>query len=113
MRRKACIDLSGALHHLMIRAIERKRIFRNDQDRSNFLDRLGMILVESKTSGYAWALLSNRMKELGMRETEVARRLKLTRPAVCNLVRRGEHIAEEKGSDILPLSPSPRGKRND
>ena len=49
MPRKARVDMSGALHHLMIRGIERKRIFRNDQDRNNFLDRLGLILVESKT----------------------------------------------------------------
>ena len=49
MPRKARIDMSGALHHLMIRGIERKRIFRNDQDRNHFLDRLGLILVESKT----------------------------------------------------------------
>jgi chromosomal replication initiation ATPase DnaA len=40
-------------------------------------------------------------EELGMRETEVARRLKLTQPAVCISVRRGEHIAKEKGLDIL------------
>jgi len=36
-----------------------------------------------------------------MRETEVARRLKLTQPAVCISVRRGQHIAKEKGLDIL------------
>ncbi len=47
MPRKAHIDMSGALHHLIIRGIERKRIFRNDQDRNSFLDRLGLILVES------------------------------------------------------------------
>ena len=59
MPRKARIDMSGALHHLIIRGIERKRIFRDDQDRDNFLNRLGMILVESITACYAWALLPN------------------------------------------------------
>ncbi len=63
--------MSGALHHLMIRGIEGKRILRNDQDRNNFWDRLGMILVESKTACYARALLSNQLRELGMRETGV------------------------------------------
>ena len=67
MLKKARINMSGALHHLIIRGIERKRIYRNDQDRNNFLDRLGMILVESKTACYAWALLSNQVRELGMR----------------------------------------------
>ena len=93
--------MSGALHHLIIRGIERKRIFRNDQDRNNFLDRLGMILVETKTARYARGLLYNQVRELGMRETELAQRLKLTQSAVCISVRRGKHIAKEKGLDIL------------
>jgi hypothetical protein len=41
------------------------------------------------------------VRELGLRETEVARRLRLTQPAVCISVRRGEHIAKERGLDIL------------
>jgi len=34
-------------------------IFRNNGDRDAFLDRLGELLLESSTSCYAWALLSN------------------------------------------------------
>ena len=49
MSRKGRIDMPGALHHLIIGGIERKRIFWDDQDRYNFLDRLGEILAESKT----------------------------------------------------------------
>ena len=41
MPRKARIDVPGALQHLIIRGIERKRIFRDDQDRDDFLNRLG------------------------------------------------------------------------
>jgi len=39
-------------------------------------------------------------RELGVRETELARRLKLTQPAVSISVRRGEQIAKEKGLEI-------------
>jgi REP element-mobilizing transposase RayT len=190
--RKARIDMSGALHHLMIRGIERNKIFRDDQDRDNFLDRLGKILVETKTPCYVWALLPNHVhlllrtgrsplatvmgrlltgyavtfnhkykrhgqlfqnryksilfqedpyllelvryihmnplrakvvldysgkyarmvparsvfcywavRELGMRETEIAQRLKVTQPAVSISVRRGEQIAKEKRLVIL------------
>ena len=53
MPRKARIDMSGALHHLMIRGIERRKFFRDDQDRGYSLDRLGKILVETKTPCYA------------------------------------------------------------
>lgn len=38
MPRKARIDAPGALHHMIIRGIERKRIFQDDTDRGNFLD---------------------------------------------------------------------------
>ena len=40
MLRNACIDAPGALHHIIIRGIERLRIFSDDQDRDNFVERL-------------------------------------------------------------------------
>jgi REP element-mobilizing transposase RayT len=59
MPRKARIDAPGALHHIVLRGIERKAIFKNDPDRENFLDRLGSILSESKTGCYGWAFMAN------------------------------------------------------
>ena len=49
MPRKARIDAPGALHHIIVRGIERRRIFSNDQDRDNFIERLGDIVTETKT----------------------------------------------------------------
>lgn len=59
MPRQARIDTPGALHHVMIRGIEKTAIFRDDKDRTSFLDRLGGILLDSSTPCYAWALMSN------------------------------------------------------
>ena len=59
MPRKARIDAPGALHHVIARGIEKRDIFWDDHDRNNFLERLGIIIDESDTSCYAWALLSN------------------------------------------------------
>ena len=59
MPRKARIDAPGALHHIICRGIERKRIFRNDVDRDSFLERLGEILLDTSTSCFAWALIPN------------------------------------------------------
>ena len=59
MPRKARIDAPGALHHIIIRGIERNPIFKDSQDYSNFLTRLGNILTETTTSCYAWALIPN------------------------------------------------------
>ena len=59
MPRQARIDSPGALHHIIIQGIERKKIFADDSDRDDFLERLSSILSESKTGCYAWALIPN------------------------------------------------------
>ena len=59
MPRQARIDAPGALHHIIIRGIERKKIFTDDSDRNDFLERIGSILPECKTGCYAWALIPN------------------------------------------------------
>ena len=57
MPRQARLDVPGALHHIMVRGINKSAIFRDDQDRSGFLDRLGENIVETQSSVYAWALM--------------------------------------------------------
>jgi REP element-mobilizing transposase RayT len=55
MPRKARIDAPGALHHIIVRGIERRKIFYDDNDRDNFLDQLGIILTDTKTPCFALA----------------------------------------------------------
>jgi putative transposase len=59
MPRQSRIDAPGALHHIIIRGIERKAIFRDAADREAFLERLGQNLVAAATPCYAWALMTN------------------------------------------------------
>jgi REP-associated tyrosine transposase len=59
MPRKSRIDAPGALHHVIVRGIERCKIFKDNKDRDNFLDRLGTIIKETKTRCFAWALIPN------------------------------------------------------
>ncbi len=59
MPRKARVDAPGALNHVMVRGIERKRIFRDNKDRDNFVERLSNILKDTSTSCYAWSFLDN------------------------------------------------------
>ena len=61
MPRKARIDAPGALHHIICRGIERRKIFRNDTDKYDFISRLSKALTETQTPCYAWALLSNHL----------------------------------------------------
>jgi REP element-mobilizing transposase RayT len=57
MPRKTRLDAPGALHHIVVRGIERRKIFRDDSGRDDFLERLSAILGESRTPCYAWALM--------------------------------------------------------
>ena len=59
MPRKTRIDAPGALHHIIVRGIERKKIFKDDTDRVKFLERLGAILTDTKTHCLAWTIIPN------------------------------------------------------
>jgi REP element-mobilizing transposase RayT len=59
MPRKARIDAPGALHHIIIRGIEKRRIFRDNKDRDQFIQRLSGIIIDTDTPCYAWALIPN------------------------------------------------------
>lgn len=59
MPRKARLDAEGAIHHVIVRGIEQRRIFDDDGDRRNFISRMAKVAVESETTIYAWALLPN------------------------------------------------------
>ena len=47
MPRQARLDVPGLLQHVMARGIERREIFKDDQDRQSFLERLAVILEET------------------------------------------------------------------
>ena len=59
MPRCGRIDFPGALHHVIIRGINRAAIFRDNNDRENFVRRLQKGLVETKLRCYAWVLMLN------------------------------------------------------
>lgn len=59
MPRQPRIDSPNLLHHVIVRGIERGEIFYDDVDRSSFVDRLRMLLLETNTDCYSWALIPN------------------------------------------------------
>ena len=59
MPRQSRIDAPGALHHIIARGNERRKIFTDNIDRDDFLQRLGEILTETKSRCYGWALMPN------------------------------------------------------
>ena len=59
MSRGPRLDAPAVLHHVIARGIERRRIFRDDADRTDFLARLAELAVETETPIYAWTLVPN------------------------------------------------------
>ena len=59
MPRLARLDIAGLLQHVIVRGIERRDIFNDDQDRQFFVERFNLLLRETDVRCYAWAILPN------------------------------------------------------
>jgi len=59
MPRGARLDAPGTLHHVILRGIEKRKIVDDDNDRQNFVTRMGKKAKDTGTSIYAWALMNN------------------------------------------------------
>ena len=126
MPRLARLDTPGVLHHIIIRGIERRLIFEDDENRGD--EKLNR-RYELKSRGYDLREVEKRVMEvlgveretiytkgrrrieaeakgllcywavrdLEMKGTELAKRLGMSQPAVGYAVRRGEEIANQKG----------------
>lgn len=106
MPRQARIDAPGAVHHVIARGIERGKIFRDDQDRENFVHRLGQLVVETQTQCFAWSLIPNHfhllLKTGGIPIASVMRHL-LTGYAISHNRRHGRsgHLFQNRYKSIL------------
>lgn len=59
MPRSARLDIPGVLQHVIVRGIEKRDIFLDDEDREFFVERLSALLKETEVRCYAWSLMSN------------------------------------------------------
>ena len=62
MPRQARLDAPGTLHHVMIRGIEGKSIFRDNRDRRKFVTCLGNLTKKAGTCVLTWSLLRNHVQ---------------------------------------------------
>ena len=101
MPRKARIDAAGALHHIIVRGIERRKIFWDDADRDSFVNRLGKVLIETHTDCFAWAMIPNHVHLLmctGLTPISTVLRRLLTGS---QSVKRREKIVKEKQLKVM------------
>jgi len=59
MPRGPRLDTEGALHHVMVRGLERRKLFLSDVDREDLLKRFSEVLPKNRGGVYAWSLLGN------------------------------------------------------
>ena len=51
--------MEGALHHVMMQGLEKRKIFRTRRDREDFLARLGKVVSLAGAKIYAWCVMPN------------------------------------------------------
>lgn len=59
MPRGPRLDANGALHHVMVRGLEKRKIFLSRIDREDLLQRFSLVLPRAGGRLYAWSLLPN------------------------------------------------------
>jgi REP element-mobilizing transposase RayT len=106
MPRQARLDVPGALHHIMVRGINKATIFEDDQDRVQFLNRLGENVTDARATVYAWALMTNHAHVLfksGQQGISTVMRRQLTWYAQYynRRHRRSGHLFENRYKSIL------------
>ena len=77
MPRRARLDVLGALHHIMVRGIDKSDILKDDQDRSLFEARPKRPSALFKTPG---------VDELGLFMAEIARHVGVTTSSIAKAV---------------------------
>jgi REP element-mobilizing transposase RayT len=106
MPRQARLDIPGLVYHVIARGVERREIFRDERDRTRFVESLGELVVGSGARLYAWSLLSNHFHLLLRRGdrplSELMRRL-MTRHAVRYNLRheRSGHLFQNRYKSIV------------
>jgi len=88
----------GALHHIIVRGIERRKIFWDDEDRDSYVTRRGRYpdTVEARGVLCYWAA-----RGLGISTLELSKRFGISQPTASQSVKRGEKIVKEKGLKLL------------
>ena len=94
MPRKARLDAPGALHHIIIRGINKTPFFKDDQDKTRLL----INSLELKAGGKRSAVSDTRAaiahryrEELGTSAAEIARHLGVTTSSIVRVIDRADY----------------------
>src|SRR5512146_1456322 len=106
MPRGPRLDAPGTLHHVMVRGLDRRRIFETTTDRQDFVRRLEAAVRDTELCVLAWAVLPNHAHLLvrtGSRPLSTAMRRLLTGYAVAfnHRHKRHGHLFQNRYKSIL------------
>src|SRR5262249_13828689 len=106
MPRGPRLDAPGVLQHVMARGIERRLLFRDDQDRQDFLHRVEMLVEARAFTIYAWALLPNHFHLLVRTDQRpLARSMRSLLSGYANAFnrrhRRGGHLFQNRYKSVV------------
>ncbi len=102
MPRHERLNYPGCIYHVITRGIERQKIFRDNQDRDEFLSRLEKALEEADDVSRAKNLISfwaNR--ELGISGKEIADYFGVSSPAISYSIKQGEKYVRQNDVNLL------------
>ena len=95
MPRHKRLDVSGAVYHVISRGIERRAIYKDVEDRTEFLKRLAVALSETKSVCYGWVLMIVAYlatQKLEASHASVAEYLRVSKSAIIRAARKGEML---------------------
>jgi putative transposase len=106
MPRAARLDIQGLLQHVIVRGIEKRDIFLDEEDKESFLLRFGKLLLEMDMDCFAWALLFNHahflLRPSGTKLAHFMRRLLTGHAINFNLRhRRSGHLFQNRYKSIV------------
>jgi len=94
MPRRPRLDAPGSWHHIMARKIEKKRIFKSERDKEDFLTSLGKVVTKARS---IFCYLSSR--QLGWTGRQLSKALHITPAAI--------HYAAVQGETFLRQNRGP------
>ena len=106
MPRGPRIDVEGGLYHVIARGIERRAVFRDDQDRKGLIERLSVLVQEESIDLFAYVLLDNHFHLVARRQqsplAQFMRRLLTGHTVTFNRRhRRAGHLFQNRYKSVL------------
>ena len=98
MARKPRVEFEGAFYHVIVRGNQRQKIFRDDQDRLYYLERVEHYRQPYRFTIYAYVLMSNHVHLL----------LETSKTPLSKIHSSRSQVSKELGIQLFAMRPATR-----